>query len=124
MKTRTFVILAAVLAIFTLTALAADFDGKWVAQIPGRDGTPQETTFNFKCDGNKVTGTIANARGDTEISEGKIKGDNISFAMVRKMQDREFKITYKGKISGDEIKFTASVEGMDRTFDFSAKKAQ
>src|SRR5262249_35022852 len=29
----------------------ADVSGKWTAQVPGRDGQPQETTFTFKVEG-------------------------------------------------------------------------
>ena len=41
----------------TLVAHAADITGKWTAQVPGRDGQTRETTFNFKVDGEKLTGT-------------------------------------------------------------------
>jgi hypothetical protein len=116
--------MTAVLTVFVLTALAADIDGKWTAETPGRDGTPQQMTLTFKCDGDKVTGTVANARGEREISKGKIKGDNLSFAVVFQMQGNDITMNYKGKISGDEIKFNVTIEGMDRTFDFTAKKAQ
>jgi opacity protein-like surface antigen len=124
MKTRIFVLMAALLAIFAVAALAADVDGQWKAQMPGRGGQTREVTLNLKADGNKLTGTMGTGQGEIEISDGKIKGDTISFNVVRKMQDREIKMNYKGKVSGDEIKFTGSVEGMDRTFDFVAKKAQ
>jgi len=40
------------------------------------------------------------------ISDGKIDGDNISFATVMTREGNEFKITYTGKAVGDTIKFT------------------
>src|SRR5215813_9105906 len=40
----------------------ADINGKWTAQVPGREGQPQETTFTFKVEGDKLTGTVGPAR--------------------------------------------------------------
>jgi hypothetical protein len=93
------------LALFAVTAVAADVSGKWVAQVPGRDGTPQEQTFTFKVSGGTVTGAVGSARGDQEITEGKISGDDLSFAVIRKFNDMEMRSNYKGKVSGAEIKF-------------------
>lgn len=124
MKKRVLVMMAALLAIFAVAALAADIDGQWKAQMPGRGGQMQERTFAFKADGNKLTGTVSAQQGQTEISDGKIKGDTISFSVVRKFQEKEIKMNYKGKVSGDEIKFTMQIEGMDRDIEFTAKKAQ
>jgi hypothetical protein len=100
----------AVLAVVA-AAWAADVAGKWVAEIPGRQGTPTETTFTFKVEGTTLTGTVTTSRGETEISEGKVAGDEISFATVRKFQEMEMKTIWKGKVSGDEIRFTREREG-------------
>src|SRR5499433_4517291 len=82
----------------------ADVNGKWTAQVPGRDGQPQETTFTFKVEGDKLTGTVSGRQGDTPIADGKIDGDNISFSRTINAQGNNIKISYKGKVSGDEIK--------------------
>lgn len=118
-------ILAAFLGAFAIAASAADVTGKWVAQVPGRQGQTMEQTFNLKQDGAKLTGTISSPRGDQEISEGKVDGDNISFVMALNFNGNSFKINYKGKVSGDEIKFSRSFEGgPDRPpVEFTAKKA-
>jgi hypothetical protein len=89
----------------------ADVNGKWTAQVPGRDGQPQETTFTFKVEGDKLTGTVSGRQGDTPIADGKITGDEISFTVTRERQGATIKQLYKGKVTGDEIKFTRSVEG-------------
>lgn len=125
MTKRVVLTMAVILAIFAVAASAADVAGKWTAERPGRDGQPQKSTFTFVVDGNKLTGTVASTRGEAEITDGKIKGDSISFNVVLKMQDREIKMNYKGKMSGDEIKFNMSIEGMDREMpSFVAKRAQ
>jgi len=113
-----FLLLAAV------AAFAADVNGKWVAQAPGRGGETREVTFNLKADGNQLTGSVTTQRGDVPISEGKIEGDDISFAQVMEFNGNQVKLLYKGKVSGDEIKFTRQRDGgQGRTAEFTAKRA-
>jgi hypothetical protein len=91
--------------------VAADISGKWVAQVPGRDGTPQEQVFMFKVAGGTLTGTVSGGRGDQEISGGTVSGDAVSFVVIRKTQNGERKELYKGTVAGNEIKFTRTREG-------------
>jgi hypothetical protein len=93
------------LALGSLTALAADFNGKWTATVESPRGT-QTIAFDFHVDGAKLTGKVTTPRGDTDISDGKIDGDTISFAQVMNRDGNEFKITYTGKADGETIKFT------------------
>lgn len=90
---------------------AADINGKWTAQVPGRQGNTQETTFTFKVEGDKLTGTVSGQQGETPIADGKVSGDEISFTVTRERQGATVKQLYKGKVAGDEIKFTRSAEG-------------
>ena len=111
MKVKIALLGAVLLFAVVVAAWAADVTGKWVAQMPGRQGGTSETTFDFKVNGASLTGTMAGAQGDpVEISEGKVEGDSISFVVVRKRNDMEFKTLWKGKVAGDEIKFTREVQ--------------
>ena len=111
-------------AVFALSALAADVSGKWTAEVPGRQGNTQPTTFNLKADGSKLSGTVTNRRGDSEIKDGKIDGDNISFVQVMNFNGNEMKMTYKGVVSGDSIKFSRMRDGGDgQAQEFTAKRA-
>ena len=110
-----------VVAMLAPAAVAADVNGKWVSEMKTPDGQVRTSTFEFKADGEKLTGTVAGSRGSSEISEGKISGDDISFVVVRKIQEREVKMEYKGKVSGSEIKFNVNFGG-DRNFEMTAKK--
>lgn len=104
---------AAVLAlVLALPALAADIAGNWTATAEGPQGS-MTRTFVFKVDGEKLTGeTVSSFAGKSEILDGKIKGDDISFTLNVKFQDNEMKIAYTGKVvSKDEIKLTAEVQG-------------
>lgn len=122
MKLSRFVVSTAVCLMLAIAAYAADVAGKWVAQVPGRGGQIQDVTFNFKVNGDQLSGTITSPRGETEISDGKVEGDSISFAQMLNFNGNEMKITYKGKVAGDEIKFTRQREGGDRVQEFTAKR--
>ncbi|HEV2133692.1 MAG TPA: hypothetical protein VGR47_05465 [Terracidiphilus sp.] len=109
------------IALGSVTALAADFNGKWTAQVETPRGT-QTLTFNFKVDGSALTGTVTTMRGDVDIQNGKVDGDNISFDQVMNFNGNEFKISYTGKADGaDSIKFTRQFGDRPGT-DFVAKR--
>jgi len=100
-KTLSKTVLALTALLATMAASAADIDGKWVGMV-GQSAI----TFVFKADGEKLTGTLDNAAqpGATEIKEGKIKGDTISFHVTRTLNDAETKVEWTGKLAGDELK--------------------
>ncbi len=116
-------------AILVLGAIAlvqaAGIDGKWVAQVQGQGGQTRETTFTFKADGGKLTGTVSGMQGEVAIEDGTIKGDDISFTQTVERQGNKIKLVYTGKVSGDEIKLTRKIEGMDRPpSEFTAKRVK
>ena len=109
----------------SLVAMAADVSGKWTAQVPGRGGQTNESTFTFKVDGDKLTGTVSGRQGEIPISDGKVSGDDISFTTTVSRGGNEFKVNYKGKISGDEIRFTRVREGgQGQPAEFTAKRVK
>lgn len=108
--------LALAALVFTLgsvTALAADFNGKWTADVPGRNGNTQTTTFNFTVDATAmtVTGTVSGRMGDMPISNGKVTADTITFDVVRNFNGNTFTMSYKGTADGDTIKFSRTFAG-------------
>ena len=125
MRYRVVIFAAVVVLAAITTAWAANIDGKWVAQVPGQGGQTRETTFTFKAEGEKLTGSVTGRQGDVAITDGTIKGDEISFSQTFNAQGNTIKLLYKGKISGDEIKLTRTVEGMDRPpSEFVAKRVK
>jgi hypothetical protein len=116
--------LLALFAAFALTASAAEVNGTWKASVETPNGA-MESTFVLKVDGAKVTGTASMGQmGETAISEGKVEGDTVTFAVVRQGQNGEFRINYKGTVTGDEMKLNASIPNMDRNFDLTAKRVK
>ena len=125
MKYRIVFLSACVVLGVAALAAAADLNGTWIAQIAGRDGQTRETTFNFKAEGDKLTGTMSGRQGDQAISDGKIKGDEISFTVVANFGGNEVKLLFKGKVAGDEIKLSRTREGGDQPpQEFVAKRAK
>jgi hypothetical protein len=115
--------LLALLGIFAFVAAAADVSGTYKAEVTTQRGT-QNLTITLKADGSSLTGNITTPRGDTPIQDGKVDGNNVSFKIVRKMQDNEITVNYKGVVDGDTIKFTqtSNFNGNERKTDFVAKK--
>ncbi len=93
---------------FAAIAYAATIDGTWTATFDTPIGE-QHYTYTFKVDGEKLTGTAKNDRGETPIEEGVIKGNDINFTENLDFQGQKLSIKYTGKLNGDEIKFTRQV---------------
>ena len=110
-------------ALFSLALVswAADPTGKWTAQVPGRGGNMREVTFNFKAEGQTLTGTVSGRQGDIQISDGKINGDDISFTVTQEFGGNTVKQTYTGKLVGGEIKMKRE-GGQGQPVEFVAKK--
>lgn len=102
-----------ILAVMTTAALGADVTGIWTASFDTQVGA-QKYTYTFKVDGNKLTGKAKSelANSESEIVEGTVNGDDISFVENLNFQDMPLRIVYKGKIAGDEIKFTRTILDM------------
>ena len=109
------IVTAVLILLLTLPAFAADPTGKWKAAMQGPDGEMQ-LTFNFKLDGDKVTGTVEGPMGEMPITEGKMEGDAISFTV----ETPNFKVVHKGAIQGDEMKL--KVDMGERTMEMTAKR--
>src|SRR5580693_9249416 len=80
-----------------LAAFAADVTGKWTYEMQGRNGA-MTATLNLKADGGTLTGTVSGRGGDTEISDGKIEGDTLSFSVVREFNGNKMVMKYNGTV--------------------------
>jgi hypothetical protein len=120
-------LLAVTAVLFCLVpALAADISGKWTTTIKTAIGD-MNYTFDFKVEGEKLTGKAVMSMGgdssESALSEGSVKGDEISFVETLKVQGQELRCEYKGKISGDEIRGSRTV-GSYGTEEFVASRAK
>jgi hypothetical protein len=114
------------------TALLADHHeggdptGTWTWTRPGRDGNEVTSTLKLKADGDKLTGKISGWNNtENDISNGKVKGNEISFDVAREFNGNSMTIQYAGKIEGDSLTgdITVSRDGQERTREWTAKRA-
>jgi len=93
-----------------LIAVFADLNGKWTGVVKTPDGTDLQVTYNFKVDGDKLTGTAESTSGVYAIDSGKVSGDTFSFD-----------ITAEGNVYPHAGKFYEDSCGLD--IDFGGQKA-
>ena len=101
--------------------LAADINGKWVAEQKftppnGGDEMVITTTFDLKSSGGAITGTVTTARAggeprSSEIKEGKLEGDNFTFKVTTETQRGTSTWLYSGTVAGSELKGKREREG-------------
>lgn len=98
---------------------AADVSGKWAAEFSGPDGQAVKTTFTFKADGEKLTGSVHSSMSGTEaaIENGTVKADVLDFTVTREFQGNSLKLHYVGKVAGEEIPFKVSGDMGGQTFE-------
>ncbi len=113
-----------------LKAQEKKVDGTWTWTVQGRQGgAERKMTLKLKTDGEKLTGKLATPGRDgnvneTEIKDGKIKGDEISFTVVREIGGNTMTSKYTGKLAGDTIKgkYTFERNGEPQSRDWEAKR--
>ena len=126
MKSTKVLLIVSVALLCLVPALAADISGKWTTVITTGIGE-MNYAFEFKVEGEKLTGKAVMSReggsSESAITEGSVKGDQISFVETLKVQGQELRSEYKGKISGDEIRGSRQV-GSYGAEEFIAKRAK
>lgn len=106
---RAFAVAVPGFAVSVIALRAAGIDGKWQADVPGRDG-PVPVTFDLKAEGETLTGSIsADVIGNTEIQEGKVDGETVSFVQVLARGQRQIRFKYEGKLAGDSLELTRTL---------------
>lgn len=113
MPTMNFLNRIAILGMIAAASFAADIDGKWKGSAPGRGGQTMEVNMDFKSDGTKLTGSMSNQMGSTDITDGKVDGANVEFKVKREFNGNSFVMNYKGKVEGDNLKLAITVEGRE-----------
>ncbi len=110
MVIRRALLMTALLVLVSLVAIrAADITGKWTASFDTQIGK-QEYTYDFVVKDSKLTGKMKSNLGESDVLDGKVDGDKVTFGELLKFEGMEVKITYTGTVvSADEIKFTRNV---------------
>ena len=130
--TKKLLFVTAILLVVALGAFAADVTGKWTYEQAGRNGGPaRQVTITLKQDGNKLTGTVPGfgrggaAAPESEITNGKVDGNNVSFEVKREFNGNTMVTKYEGTVSGDEmkLKITRDTPNGPMTNEVTAKKS-
>ena len=108
-----------ILTLAAATCFASDADGKWAGKINTPNG-PIPVSFDLTTNGNVVTGSTVGPQGEVKITNGKLEGNLLSFALSFNVAGTNLTIRYKGIVSKDQIDFTLSF-GDDPT-DFVVKR--
>jgi hypothetical protein len=111
MMTRRARLMAVVLLVVVSMApiAAADITGKWTSSFDTQIGK-QNYTYEFVVKDSKLTGRMKSDLGESDVLDGKVDGDKVSFGEILKFEGMEIKILYTGTIvSADEIKLTRNV---------------
>ncbi|HEY9004350.1 MAG TPA: hypothetical protein VIM89_23540 [Mucilaginibacter sp.] len=110
MKRKLFYPIALVCCFVVFAAfVVADLSGKWAGVLKLPDGNELQVTYDFKVDGDKLTGTAESPAGQVTVDDGKINGDTFTFKVT--VDGNEY--PHSGKLYADSC-------GLD--IDFGAQK--
>ena len=137
MKTRLTVLaygLTLLLDPFQQPAYAAETSGKATPSIDGTwrwtftmpDGTTSRPKLILATENGKLTGTTSFRPGtETSITNAILRGDELSFQVIRKREDQEIITTYTGKWNGKSIKgkVESNWAADKQSYDWEAQRA-
>lgn len=92
-----------------LLVSAGKIDGKWFGKIETPNGI-YELTFQYKVDGDKLTGSVSSQMGEITIQNGKVTGDEFEYSY----DIGSMVIQHKGKLEGEVIKIKSKSERGER----------
>lgn len=103
------VLMWSVVALVALSslALAQSVAGEWDAQME-TPGQPSLAKVSFKQDGEKLTGTVKRASGDSAL-QGTIKGKEVKFAYTISYNGNDVTIGISAMLEGDTLKGMADI---------------
>jgi hypothetical protein len=124
--------MALTIILATLTACSGgkkpevDPTGTWKWNTANPDGQIPDITFTLKLQGGALTGTLTKSTGTAPITNGVLKGDEVSFQTVREGNSGTTTTTYSGKLSGDSLEGKVEIVAAGKTIseDWEAKRVK
>ncbi len=102
MKTKLILTTALPGCVLACIAAIADISVKWTGMLRTPDSNDLQINFDFKMNGNKLTGTAQGDGDPMPIDSGKVEGNNFSFS-VSNPQGTVFKQSGAYYPTGDSI---------------------
>lgn len=93
--------------------------GSWTLTVNSPAGT-FTPPLNLQQNSDVLTGEIGTPSGPTQITEGKISGNEITFKYRVNHQGQELEISARGKVEGNSI--SGTMETMGQSFNFSGTR--
>jgi hypothetical protein len=107
------------------SAIAADATGTWKWTVTF-GGQSRDATAKLKQEGEKLTGVYIGGQSNTEtqIENGSVKGDTVSFSVTRERDGQKRTTKYTGTIKDDTItgKSEGQRDGQTQSNDWVAKR--
>ncbi len=133
--TKKLLLAGTILLLVTSVAVGADtISGKWtISQQPTNGGPPRVTTFDLTANGATLSGTVTapmggrGAAGGTPIAitNGKVKGNTVTFDVVRTFAGSPVTTRYECTVSGEamRVKQTIDLDNGPHTVELEAKRS-
>ncbi len=99
MKRKIFTTAVLLFCFFAGFATITNLNGQWTGLLKTEQGDEYPLLYNFKLDGDKLTGTAKTPKGDLPINDGKITGDTFTFNVIISGME----IDHSGKFYGDSV---------------------
>ncbi len=99
------------LFVMMASANAQRWDGRWKGEMQ----TPQEPVeilFEFKTEGNTLTGHAATPAGVFPLTDGKVEGSRITFTL----EIEDFEVPHTGYYIRGRINLTTEYDGEEKEF--------
>ena len=115
-------VVAGLLLVLATLLYCADATGKWKGAIDAGDET-RDLTFDLKASGDTLTGAFSGgAEKPSEIKDGKVQGDTVSFWAMSEYQGQAIKLVFKGQVLEGEIHLTMGLDDGSWSTDLVVKK--
>ena len=86
-------------------ATITNLNGRWDGLLKTDQGDEYPLLYNFRINGDELTGTAKTPKGDMPINDGKITGDSFTFNVVVAGME----IDHRGKFYGDSVSVDISL---------------
>lgn len=85
--------------VFVCFAASVNLNGQWHGILKTDDGNEYPLKYNFKVEGDKLTGTAKGPNGNLPIADGELHGSDFTFTvMLDKME-----LLHSGKFYPDSV---------------------
>ena len=100
----------AAMILVATSAGAQGVTGTWQGPVTDPGGNSQTVTFVLKADGKRVTGTVTTTGDPQPITNGKVAGDSLSFALIRTRGGGDtMRILFAAIVVGDRMQGSATM---------------